>query len=107
MRNVCILFFIFVCLWGCYNYFRATKNREDYNSINQQIEHSQELTGCARAENKSAREAISAAKDRADEATTINQQVTKQLDNCSELLSEIRADNRRAKQLLSEIIGSD
>ena len=104
-RYTCILFLILACLLGCWNCLRANKRSYDYTSTSQQIKSSQELTERAGTENKSAREAVSAAQSRNAEAAAINERVTKQLNDCSELINDIRADNKRAKQLLDEIIG--
>lgn len=85
---------------------RATSSAgADGASATQQIERATELNDLARAENQSARDAVTRADQRAAEAADINQRVTERLTGSKELLGQIRADNQRAKQILDELIG--
>lgn len=69
-----------------------------------QVKRAAELNELARAENKSAGAAVERAADDAQRAAEFNQRVQEQLADSKMLLSEIRADNQRAKQILDELI---
>lgn len=70
----------------------------------EQVNRAAELNELARAENKSAGAAVDRAADDAQRAAEFNQRAQEQLANSKKLLSEIRADNRRAKQIIDELI---
>ena len=76
----------------------------DSASAAQQAQRITELNDLARAENQSARDAVTRADQRAAEAADLNQRVTERLESSQELLGQIRADNQRAKLILDELI---
>lgn len=73
-------------------------------SATQQVNRASELNELAGAENKSAGAAVDRAADNAQRAAELNQRAEEQLADSQKLLSEIRADNSRAKQILAELI---
>ena len=89
---------------GCSRDSATSSTGADGASATQQIERATELNDLARAENRSARDAVGRADERAAEAAEINQRVAQRLNDSKELLGQIRADNQRAKQILDELI---
>lgn len=73
-------------------------------SATQQASRAAELNELAGAENKSAGAAVDRATDNAQRAAKLNQRAQAELATSAELLKQIRADNSRAKQILSELI---
>lgn len=72
----------------------------------EQVDRAAELNELARAENKSAGAAVDRAADDAQRAAEFNQRAQEQLADSQKLLSEIRADNQRAKQIIDELISN-
>ena len=73
-------------------------------SANQQVNRAAELNELARAENKSAGAAVDRATSNAERTAELNQRAQAELAGSKELIEQIRADNQRAKQILSELI---
>lgn len=82
----------------------ADTARGNCTSTSQQAQRAAELNELARAENKFAGAAVERAADDAQRAAEFNQRAQEQLADSKKLLSEIRADNRRAKQIIDELI---
>lgn len=84
---------------------RTDTARGNGERATEQVKRAAELNELAREENKSAGAAVERAADDAQRAAEFNQRAQEQLADSKKLLSEIRADNRRAKQILDELIG--
>ena len=82
----------------------ADTARGNGERASEQVNRAAELNELARAENKSAGAAVERAADDAQRAAEFNQRAQEQLADSKKLLSEIRADNRRAKQIIDELI---
>lgn len=104
---ICLVLLICAFGWALYERHRAERYRTGSNGAGIEVRNAQELTGRAGAEIGAARRAVERAAERAGEAASTNQRAAEGLGRCQELLGEIRADNRTAKQLLEEIIGGD
>lgn len=73
-------------------------------STTQQIERAAELNQQAGAAVKSAAGAVGRAEQHADRAEQLNQSAQAGAADCQKLVSDIQADNRRAKQIIDELI---
>lgn len=71
----------------------------------QQVERAEELNRQAGAEIGTAGDAVGRAEQHAERAAELNQSAQTRVGDCQKLVSELKADNRRAKQLLDELIG--
>lgn len=71
----------------------------------QQITRAEKLNQQAGAAVKSAAGAVERAEQRAESAAAANQAAQAGVNDCQKLIGELKADNRRAKQLLDELIG--
>lgn len=71
----------------------------------QQINRSEELNRQAGAEIGTAGDAAGRAEQHAERAAELNQSAQTRVSDCQKLIGELKADNRRAKQLLDELIG--
>ena len=89
---------------GCSRDSATGSTGADSTSATQQVERAADLNERARAENQSAREAVERADQRAAEAADLNQRVTERLESSRQLIDEIRADNKKAKQIIDELI---
>lgn len=74
-------------------------------STTQQVERAAELNQQAGAAVKSAAGAVERAEQYAERAAELNQSAQTRVSDCQKLIGELKADNRRAKQLLDELIG--
>lgn len=74
-------------------------------STTQQIERAAELNQQAGAEVRTAAGAVERAEQHAERAAELNQSAQTRVSDCQKLIGELKADNRRAKQLLDELIG--
>ena len=70
----------------------------------QQVNRAAELNQQAGAAIKSAAEAVERAEQRAESAEQLNQSAQARISDCQKLVRDIQADNRRAKQLVDELI---
>ena len=70
----------------------------------EQVKRAAELNQQAGAAVKSAAGAVERAEQHADRAAELNQRAQAGVSDCQKLLSEIRADNQRAKQIIDELI---
>lgn len=84
----------------------ADTARGNGTSTSQQAQRAAELNELARSENKSAGAAVDRAADDTQRAAEFNQRAQAQLADSKKLLSEIRADNQRAKQIIDELISN-
>ena len=71
----------------------------------QQISRAAEYSKQTRAAVKSAAGAVGRAEQHADRAEQLNQSAQAGVSDCQKLVSDIQTDNRRAKQLVDELIG--
>ena len=71
----------------------------------QQVERAEELNRQAGAEIRTAGDAVGRAEQHAERAAELNQSAQTRVSDCQKLIGELKADNRRAKQLLDELIG--
>lgn len=71
----------------------------------QQVNRAAELNRQAGAEIGTAGDAVGRAEEHAERAAELNQSAQTRVGDCQKLVSELKADNRRAKQLLDELIG--
>lgn len=71
----------------------------------QQVNRATELNQQAGAAVKSAAGAVERAEQHAERAAELNQSAQTRVSDCQKLIGELKADNRRAKQLLDELIG--
>ncbi len=83
----------------------ADTARGNCTSTTQQIERVKELNRQAGAEIGTAGDAVGRAEQHAERAAELNQSAQTRVGDCQKLVSELKADNRRAKQLLDELIG--
>lgn len=74
-------------------------------STTQQVERAEELNRQAGAEIGAAGDAVGRAEQHAERAAEFNQSAQTRVSDCQKLIGELKADNRRAKQLLDELIG--
>lgn len=74
-------------------------------STTQQVERAEELNRQAGAEIGTAGDAVGRAEQHAERAAELNQSAQTRVSDCQKLIGELKADNRRAKQLLDELIG--
>lgn len=70
----------------------------------QQVNRAAELNQQAGAAVKSAAGAVERAEQRAESAAAANQSAQAGVNDCQKLVDELRQDNRRAKQILDELI---
>ena len=70
----------------------------------QQVNRAAELNQQAGAAVKSAAGAVGRAEQHADRAEQLNQSAQAGAADCQKLVSDIQADNRRAKQIIDELI---
>lgn len=75
------------------------------HSTTQQVERVKELNRQAGAEIGTAGDAVGRAEQHAERAAELNQSAQTRVGDCQKLVSELKADNRRAKQLLDELVG--
>lgn len=71
----------------------------------QQVNRAAELNQQAGAAVKSAAGAVGRAEQHADRAEQLNQSAQAGVNDCQKLVEQIRADNKRAKQIIDELIG--
>ena len=83
----------------------ADTARGNCTSTTQQAQRAAEYNKQAGAAIESAAGAVGRAEQHADRATELNQSAQTRVGDCQKLVSELKADNRRAKQLLDELIG--
>lgn len=83
----------------------ADAARGNCTSTTQQAQRAAEYNKQAGAAVKSAAGAVGRAEQHADRATELNQSAQTGVSDCQKLVSDIQADNRRAKQLVDELIG--
>lgn len=74
-------------------------------STTQQAQRAAEYNKQAGAAIESAAGAVGRAEQHAERAAELNQSAQTRVGDCQKLVSELKADNRRAKQLLDELIG--
>lgn len=74
-------------------------------STSQQAQRAAEYNKQAGAEIESAAGAVGRAEQHADRTEQLNQSAQARISDCQKLVSDIQADNRRAKQLVDELIG--
>ncbi len=74
-------------------------------SAAQQAQRAAEYNQQAGAAVKSAAGAVGRAEQHADRAEQLNRSAQAGVSDCQKLVSDIQADNRRAKQLIDELIG--
>lgn len=72
----------------------------------QQVNRAAELNQQAGAAVKSAAGAVGRAEQHADRAEQLNQSAQAGVNDCQKLVEQIRADNRRAKQIIDELISN-
>lgn len=84
----------------------TTTKRDNCGSITKQIARTERLNELSKRENKFAREAVAKADNNAERAAELNQRTQAELTGSTELVKQIRADNRRAKRILAELIGN-
>ena len=84
----------------------ASPAGDNGGSTTQQIKRAAELNQQAGTAVKSAARAVGRAEQHADRAEQLNQSAQEGIDDCQNLIEQIRADNRRAKQILDELITS-
>lgn len=72
----------------------------------QQITGAAKLNQQAGAAVKSAAGAVERAEQRADRAEQLNQSAQAGVNDCQKLVEQIRSDNRRAKQIIDELISN-
>lgn len=70
----------------------------------QQVNRATELNQQAGAAIKSAAGAVGRAEQHADRAEQLNQSAQAGVNDCQKLVEQIRADNKRAKQIIDELI---
>ena len=70
----------------------------------QQVNRAAELNQQAGAAVKSAAGAVERAEQRAESAAAANQSAQARAADCQKLVDELRSDNRRAKQIVDELI---
>lgn len=73
--------------------------------VAQQVNRAAELNQQAGAAVKSAAGAVGRAEQHADRAEQLNQSAQAGVNDCQKLVEQIRADNKRAKQIIDELIG--
>lgn len=71
----------------------------------QQVNRAAELNQQAGAAVKSAAGAVERAEQRAESAAAANQSAQAGVNDCQKLVGELKVDNRRAKQIVDELIG--
>lgn len=71
----------------------------------QQVDRAAELNQQAGAAIKSAAGAVGRAEQHADRAEQLNQSAQAGVNDSKKLVEQIRADNKRAKQIINELIG--
>lgn len=86
-------------LYACFG------GRSDSDGTTQQVERAEELNRQAGAEIGTAGDAVGRAEQHAERAAELNQSAQTRVSDCQKLIGELKADNRRAKQLLDELIG--
>lgn len=74
-------------------------------STTQQVERAKELNRQAGAEIGTAGDAVGRAEQQVERAAELNQLAQTGVSDCKKFVGELKADNRRAKQLLDELIG--
>lgn len=74
-------------------------------STTQQVERAKELNRQAGAEIGTAGDAVWRAEQQVERAAELNQSAQTGVSDCKKFVGELKADNRRAKQLLDELIG--
>ena len=72
----------------------------------QQVNRAAELNQQAGAAVKSAAGAVGRAEQHADRAEQLNQSAQAGVNDCQKLVEQIRADNKRAKQIIDELISN-
>lgn len=72
----------------------------------QQVNRAAELNQQAGAAVKSAAGAVERAEQRAESAAAANQSAQAGVNDCQKLVDELRQDNRRAKQIVDELISN-
>ena len=72
----------------------------------QQVDRATELNQQAGAALKSAAGAVERAERHADRAEQLNQSAQARAGECQKLVSELKADNQRAKQIIDELISN-
>lgn len=83
----------------------ADAARGNCTSTTQQAQRAAEYNKQAGATVKSAAGAVGRAEQHADRTEQLNQSAQTRVSDCQKLVSDIQADNRRAKQLVDELIG--
>ena len=74
-------------------------------STTQQVERAKELNRQAGAEIGTAGDAVGRAEQQVERAAELNQSAQTGVSDCKKFVGELKAGNRRAKQLLDELIG--
>ena len=74
-------------------------------STTQQVERAKELNRQAVAEIGTDGDAVGRAEQQVERAAELNQSAQTGVSDCKKFVGELKADNRRAKQLLDELIG--
>ena len=95
-------FILYTCFSGLSGSAPAGGNGK---STPQQVERAEELNRQAGAEIGTAGDAVGRAEQHAERAAELNQSAQTRVSDCQKLIGELKADNRRAKQLLDELIG--
>lgn len=72
----------------------------------QQVDRATELNQQAGAALKSAAGAVERAERHADRAEQLNQSAQARAGECQKLVSELKADNQRAKQIINEFVSN-
>lgn len=85
----------------------ADTARGNCTSTSQQAQRAAELNEQAGTEVRAAAGAVERAEQHAERAEQLNQSAQAGIDDCQKLVSELKADNRRAKQILDELIRED
>lgn len=93
-----------ICLTGLMLSGGCSRTGGDGGGTAQQIDRAAELNRQAGAEVKAAAGAVGRAEQHAEQAAELNQSAQAGVSDCKKLVEQIRADNRRAKRILDELI---
>ena len=82
----------------------ADTTRDNGTSAAEQAQRAAEYNQQAGAEVRAAAGAVGRAEQHADQTAALNRQAQTGVSECQKLIDELRADNRRAKQIVDELI---
>jgi len=92
-------------LYTCFSGRDSAPAGDNGERPTQQINRAADLNRQAGAEVKSATGAVGRAEQHAERAAELNQSAQAGVGDCKKLVGELKADNRRAKRILDEVIG--